>query len=198
MSRVRRKKGARDSEISRLSNAPGGATRAHVLRVHVTSHKNAPRHKSCSVLAVGGSPAQHRLKGTDRHKVGCTYYTAVCSRGYIYTARAMASFVQGLLFDEVGAAASATYPPLLLCYRALLATLSVVALGYVWWRSSEATRVRKIIGTTSRSSSSCLPSPVPFLPRWCGFIGGHTLNISPPKVLTTVLLCIVEFSIHRD
>ncbi|CAM9310328.1 unnamed protein product [Ascophyllum nodosum] len=58
-----------------------------------------------------------------------------------------------------------------------------MAVTMLWWRSAEATRVRKIV---RRDGSQILPTPVPFLPRWLGFFGGHTLLIDPPKLTAQV------------
>ena len=69
--------------------------------------------------------------------------------------------------------------PLLLCCKFAVAVIAVMAVTMLWWRSAEATRVRKIV---RRDGSQILPTPVPFLPRWLGFFGGHTLLIDPPKV----------------
>ncbi|CAN0309951.1 unnamed protein product, partial [Ascophyllum nodosum] len=49
---------------------------------------------------------------------------------------------------------------------------------------AEAARVRKT--KTSRDGSQILPSPVPVLPRWLGFLGGHTLLINISKMTAQV------------
>ncbi len=55
--------------------------------------------------------------------------------------------------------------------------LVVAAVGsYYWWKWSEANRRRY------RGRSGCLPSPMPALPRWCGFLGGHALLLQSGKV----------------
>ena len=48
---------------------------------------------------------------------------------------------------------------------------------YFWWKWSEANRMRRFV----RGSGS-LPSPMPALPRWCGFVGGHTFSLKSGKV----------------
>lgn len=52
------------------------------------------------------------------------------------------------------------------------ATLATVALAAV----SETSRARKM-AKGDRQGSSMLPSPVPVLPRWIPFIGGHALQM---------------------
>ncbi|CBN79213.1 cytochrome P450 [Ectocarpus siliculosus] len=64
-----------------------------------------------------------------------------------------------------------------------VAMLAWVALSYYWWwRSSEAARVKNFVRSHSSSDGS-LPSPMPALPRWCGFIGGHTLVMQPGETV---------------
>ena len=63
--------------------------------------------------------------------------------------------------------------------KSALAMIAVIITMLLWWRSTEATRVRKIV---RRDGSQILPTPVPVLPRWLGFFGGHTVLINPPKV----------------
>lgn len=79
---------------------------------------------------------------------------------------------------------------------AVLVVLSAVTY-YVCWRWSENARVRRMAKKRANSSSGGgpgsaaaeLPSPVPVLPRWLPFIGGHTLQLGTEKVTTTSLLC---------
>lgn len=71
---------------------------------------------------------------------------------------------------------------------AVLATaLSLVSLKYFLWRiwvvSSRARR--KAAGG---GSASKLPAPVPVLPAWCGFLGGHSLIMKPSKVCFRLLV----------
>ena len=70
---------------------------------------------------------------------------------------------------------------ILLFCEAALVTTTLAVLTLLWWRSAEAARVRKT--KTSRGGSQVLPSPVPVLPRWLGFLGGHTLLINISKVI---------------
>ena len=70
---------------------------------------------------------------------------------------------------------------ILLFCEAALVTTTLAVLTLLWWRSAEAARVRKT--KTSRDGSQILPSPVPVLPRWLGFLGGHTLLINISKVI---------------
>ncbi|CAM9310255.1 unnamed protein product [Ascophyllum nodosum] len=67
--------------------------------------------------------------------------------------------------------------------KSALAMIAVIITMLLWWRSTEATRVRKIV---RRDGSQILPTPVPVLPRWLGFFGGHTVLINPPKLTTQV------------
>lgn len=57
--------------------------------------------------------------------------------------------------------------------------LTVITLVFLWWRSAEASRVRKKVRS---SDTKILATPVPVLPRWLGFLGGHTLHANLPKV----------------
>lgn len=71
--------------------------------------------------------------------------------------------------------------------RLWFATAAVAASYYVWWRWSEASRRREFV-----RGSSALPSPMPLLPTWFGFFGGHTLRLEEGKVRGTslpVVLC---------
>lgn len=65
------------------------------------------------------------------------------------------------------------------------ATLALVVVStgtyYVCWRWSEFARVRRM-AKSGRAGSSSLPSPVPVLPRWLPFAGGHTLQLESEKV----------------
>ena len=70
---------------------------------------------------------------------------------------------------------------LLFFCEAALVTITLAVLTLLWWRSAEAARVRKT--KTSRDGSQILPSPVPVLPRWLGFLGGHTLLLNISKVI---------------
>ena len=70
---------------------------------------------------------------------------------------------------------------ILLFCEAALVTKTLAVLTLLWWRSAEAARVRKT--KTRRDGSQILPSPIPVLPRWLGFLGGHTLLIKIPKVI---------------
>lgn len=54
---------------------------------------------------------------------------------------------------------------------------AVAASYYVWWRWSEASRRREFV-----RGSGALPSPMPLLPRWFGFVGGHTLCLEEGQV----------------
>ena len=47
------------------------------------------------------------------------------------------------------------------------------------------------MATSGRTGSSSLPSPVPILPRWLGFIGGHTLQMETAKVLSRCRRCMI-------
>ncbi|CAN0228567.1 unnamed protein product [Pylaiella littoralis] len=62
----------------------------------------------------------------------------------------------------------------------VLATVST-ATYYVCWRWSESARVRRMT-KSGRAGSSSLPSPVPVLPRWLPFVGGHTLQMKSDKL----------------
>ncbi|CAM9660900.1 unnamed protein product [Pylaiella littoralis] len=57
-------------------------------------------------------------------------------------------------------------------------TLAVTVLSYLWWKRSENARARNFV---RGGPGSTLPSPVPALPRWCGFVGGHTMLIKKGK-----------------
>ena len=72
---------------------------------------------------------------------------------------------------------------ILLFCEAALVTTTLAVLTLLWWRSAEAARVRKTKTKTSGGGSQILPSPVPVLPRWLGFLGGHTLLINISKVI---------------
>lgn len=65
------------------------------------------------------------------------------------------------------------------------ATFAVVVVsGLTWYvcsRWSKAVRVRRA-AESGRAGSSSLPSPVPVLPTWLGFLGGHTLQMETEKV----------------
>lgn len=65
-----------------------------------------------------------------------------------------------------------------------LAVMIGLSIMLLWWRrSAEATRVRNIKIVRQRSASpQVLPTPVPVMPRWLGFFGGHTLLVKPQKV----------------
>jgi len=54
--------------------------------------------------------------------------------------------------------------------------IAVVSYFY-WWKWSEARRRQRF-----KRGSGSLPSPMPVLPRWCGFVGGHTLLLEAGKV----------------
>ena len=100
---------------------------------------------------------------------------------------------------ERGREAALFPPPLFRCITTLIAmeslregigaapiatavAVTVVSYG-VWWRWSESRRVRNFVrGSSSGVNSSILPSPMPALPRWCGFAGGHTLLMKTGKV----------------
>ena len=103
------------------------------------------------------------------------------------------------LSHERGREAALFSPPLFRCITTLIAmeslregigaapvatavAVTVVSYG-VWWRWSESRRVRNFVrGSSSGVNSSILPSPMPALPRWCGFAGGHTLLMKTGKV----------------
>lgn len=61
---------------------------------------------------------------------------------------------------------------------------AIAALSYfAWWRWSESMRARSFVrGSSSGGNISSLPSPMPALPRWCGFIGGHTFALKEGQV----------------
>ncbi|CAM9435860.1 unnamed protein product [Hapterophycus canaliculatus] len=61
-----------------------------------------------------------------------------------------------------------------------LAAVSVM-IYYLCWRRSESLQVRRL-AKRRRAGSSTLPSPVPLLPRWIPFIGGHTLQMEVEKL----------------
>lgn len=56
--------------------------------------------------------------------------------------------------------------------------LALIGSQYIMWRSWEESRARKHV----RVPGGRLPSPVPALPKWLGFIGGHTLLVKPTGV----------------
>lgn len=60
--------------------------------------------------------------------------------------------------------------------------LAVTILAYTSWKSLESARVRQIV---RNDAGGTLPMPAPLLPKWCGFVGGHTLLIKPSKVFTS-------------
>lgn len=61
---------------------------------------------------------------------------------------------------------------------AVFVTLVAAFLSYLWWW--KWTRNRK--GFRGAGTGHVLPSPVPALPAWMGYFGGHTLLIRPEKV----------------
>ncbi|CAN0418983.1 unnamed protein product, partial [Ascophyllum nodosum] len=80
---------------------------------------------------------------------------------------------------------------LLFFCEAALVTITLAVLTLLWWRSAEAARVRKT--KTSRDGSQILPSPVPVLPRWLGFLGGHTLLLNISKIAAQLASWAEEF-----
>lgn len=70
-------------------------------------------------------------------------------------------------------------------FGANVATLALAVVStltyYVCWRWSEIARVRRM-AKVGRAGSPALPSPVPVLPRWIPFIGGHSLQLETEKV----------------
>ena len=89
---------------------------------------------------------------------------------------------------------------ILLFCEAVLVTITLAVLTLLWWWSAEAARARKT--KTSRDGSQILPSPVPVLPRWLGFLGGHTLLINISKVIryekSKSILLYVHSSSHGE
>lgn len=61
-------------------------------------------------------------------------------------------------------------------------TLSLITLNYVAWRIWVSARARRHKAAGRGGSARSLPAPVPVLPAWCGFLGGHSLIIQPSKV----------------
>eukprot|EP00903_Cladosiphon_okamuranus_P016174 g14925.t1 len=62
----------------------------------------------------------------------------------------------------------------------IAATVAVTVVSYaLWWRWSESRRVRNFVRGSGGNSQ--LPSPMPVLPRWWGFLGGHTLLVRSGK-----------------
>lgn len=66
-----------------------------------------------------------------------------------------------------------------------LAVVSIVTY-YLCWRWSETSRLRRMAKGRLLGSST-LPSPIPLLPRWIPFIGGHTLQMKRREVGRYVL-----------
>ena len=64
---------------------------------------------------------------------------------------------------------------------------TATAAGYLWWRWLESARRRKFV-----RGSSKLPSPMPALPNWFGFVGGHTLVFKLGHVSAAVVLVYVH------
>ena len=75
---------------------------------------------------------------------------------------------------------------------AVLATaLVLVSLNYLLWRIWVSSRARR-----KAAGGGCvgrLPAPVPVLPAWCGFLGGHSLIMKPSKVCFGRLFIVIYF-----
>lgn len=69
--------------------------------------------------------------------------------------------------------------------------LALVSLSYLLWRIWVSSRARRK-AAGGRSAARSLPAPVPVLPAWCGFLGGHSLIIKPSKVLIIFLVYFVR------
>eukprot|EP00752_Nemacystus_decipiens_P014607 g13007.t1 len=146
-------------------------------------------HEAEAFMALGHGP--RLCPGQDMAKAeGAIIIAAICARFNISMApgqadppEEIASFTNGpkefdMLFsrnivramesfhDGVGAAA--------------IGTAIAIALAFVWWRRSESIRVQNFVRGSGGQGCS-LPSPMPALPRWCGFAGGHTLNMETGK-----------------
>lgn len=69
---------------------------------------------------------------------------------------------------------------------AIAMTLGGVVLGYlhVVWRSWNTRGRKSVDGSTD---SPLLPTPTPVLPRWLGFVGGHTLQLDQERVRPPLL-----------
>lgn len=65
-----------------------------------------------------------------------------------------------------------------LCCLSFVTILAVAWAQYTLWKSWEESRARKHV----RVPGGRLPSPVAVLPKWLGFIGGHTLLVNPTAV----------------
>ena len=59
--------------------------------------------------------------------------------------------------------------------------------SYMWWRWLEFARRKKFV-----RGSSKLPSPMPALPNWFGFVGGHTLVFKLGHVSTAAVLVYMD------
>ena len=84
---------------------------------------------------------------------------------------------------DSGATRSGLISLLLQCDVTILTMLAIVATGtityYCYSVLSKSSRARK---ETDGAGMPSLPSPTPVLPRWLGFIGGHTLQIARDEV----------------
>lgn len=71
-----------------------------------------------------------------------------------------------------------------LCCLSFVTILAVAWAQYTLWKSWEESRARKHV----RVPGGRLPSPVAVLPKWLGFIGGHTLLVNPTAVRRTYFI----------
>jgi len=71
-----------------------------------------------------------------------------------------------------------------------MSTVAVLVMStltyYMCWRWSESARFHRMAKTGRAGSPSSLPSPIAVLPRWLGFLGGHTLQLDIDKVYARI------------